>query len=561
MRSHRRRRSSIGERARAGARATVRALGIVTLLLSVPAWGDHPTAHAERLVEQWRIAEAVHEAAPLLQSRRDDPEVIALDANLRFLEGDYGGAAARYQEAIDRVEGQAGRNRLLQGPSARLGISVDEWRAGRELAVATAETTRGFVEERSPGGHFVIRHAPGRDALLVPYAAEALEAAYKEIGEHDFGDAPTEPVRVEIFPEVADLAKVSTLTLKEIETSGTIALCKFNRLMIVSPRALARGYPWLDTLAHEYTHFVVSRSSYNTVPIWFHEGLAKFEERRWRVADDAGLTPTMEHLLATALGKGRRLITFDEMYPSMAKLPSQADTALAFAEVFSVVEYLHERQGWQGVRAVVARMRDGKGDAGAVAEVLGEGFEEFVRGWKAWLKVKKLRTHPGLVPSSLKFVKARGDGAKKEDEDDSQEITEKRAQGFARLGGMLRKAGRLGPATVEYGKAEALVGAGHPAVANKLARTWLELGDPDKAIAAAEPSAALNPDLAAPVALLGEAYLKKGNRDKAAGYFEAAIRINPFDPSPHCGLGEIWAGKGDPRATREVAACRELSAP
>jgi hypothetical protein len=50
------------------------------------------------------------------------------------------------------------------------------------------------------------------------------------------------------------------------------------------------GYPWLDTLAHEYTHFIVSRVSHNTVPIWFHEGLAKFEERRWRVAQSGGST-------------------------------------------------------------------------------------------------------------------------------------------------------------------------------------------------------------------------------------------------------------------------------
>src|SRR5262249_29214924 len=157
--------------------------------------------------------------------------------------------------------------------------------------------------------------------------------------------------------EVADLAKVSTLTRREIETSGTIALCKFNRLMIVSPRALARGYPWLDTLAHEYTHFVVSRVSANTVPIWLHEGLAQVEEQEWRAPGPPPLTPMMEHLLATALGKGRRLITFEEMYPSMAKLPSQADTALAFAEVFTVVEYLNERVGAAGIAQLIRRLR------------------------------------------------------------------------------------------------------------------------------------------------------------------------------------------------------------
>src|SRR6202011_3245409 len=114
---------------------------------------------------------------------------------------------------------------------------------------------------------FVVWYAPGKDSLLASYALEALEKAWAALGD-DFGSRPSEPVRVEIYPEVSDLARVSPLTLKEIETSGTIALCKYNRLMIVSPRALVHGYPWLDTLAHEYTHFIVSRLSRNTVPIW-----------------------------------------------------------------------------------------------------------------------------------------------------------------------------------------------------------------------------------------------------------------------------------------------------
>src|SRR5262249_48280034 len=142
-------------------------------------------------------------------------------------------------------------------------------------------------------GHFVIRVPKGPDELLAPYALEALEAARAALAT-DFGWAPEGKVRVEVYADTAALAQVSTLTLKEIETSGTIALCKWNRLMIVSPRALVRGYAWLDTLNHEYTHFVVTVLSRNHVPIWLHEGIAKFEERRWRASAGGGLTPSME---------------------------------------------------------------------------------------------------------------------------------------------------------------------------------------------------------------------------------------------------------------------------
>src|SRR5690606_21850179 len=131
------------------------------------------------------------------------------------------------------------------------------------------------------------------------------------------------------------LANVSTLTVQEIETSGTIALCKFNRLMVTSPKALARGYSWLDTLAHELIHLVISEKSKNTVPIWLHEGLAKYSESLWRDGvPGLALDPASENLLASAVKKND-LVTFEQMHPSMAKLPSQEKTALAFAEVFT----------------------------------------------------------------------------------------------------------------------------------------------------------------------------------------------------------------------------------
>jgi tetratricopeptide (TPR) repeat protein len=495
--------------------------------------------HAHRLLSEWRIEEAEHEIEALVRARPHDPDVALVDGDLKFQRGDYDGAVARLREALEKHPGA--------------GDMGDELRALRDLAQATAEVTHGFEEQRSSQGHFIVRYAPGKDALIAPYALEALESAWSALGD-DFGDHPSasEPVRVEIYGDVGDLAKVSTLTLREIETSGTIALCKFNRLMIVSPRALIAGYPWLDTLNHEYTHFIVSRVSHNTVPIWLHEGLAKFEEHRWRAPGASGLTATMEHLLASGIAR-KHLITFEQMHPSMAKLPSQEDTALAFAEVYSVVEYLEQQVGWPGLRQIVAGLRAGKSDDAAVASVVGRDFDMFQRDWRAWLHGRKLRQRPGLIPTELKFKKGDQDAP-----EDASQIAEERGRKLARLGGLLRARHRLRAAAVEYEKAAALVGAGHPQVANPLARTWLELGDANRAIAAAQPMAELYPDLAAPAATLGEGYLKKGDYEKAAVHLEAALRISPFDPAIHCGLEKVFRQRGDQRAAREEAACRAL---
>jgi tetratricopeptide (TPR) repeat protein len=508
------------------------AAALLAALVVAP--GVARASSAERvyqLVEEQRIDEAAHELEPLLRKSAHDPEVAFAEADLLFHRGQYKRAAERFGEAAGKLRGEAGAE------AARL----------RELATATDAATKDDVVVR--GQHFVVYHAAGKDALLASYALAALERAYAALGE-DFGWRPSEPVRVEIYPEVADLARVSTLTLKEIETSGTIALCKFNRLMIVSPRALIAGYPWLDTLTHEYTHYVVTRVSRNGVPIWLHEGLAKFEERRWRGPSGGGLTPVMEHLLASGLAR-RHLITFAQMHPSMAKLPSQEDTALAFAEVYTVVEYLHEKSGWSGVRALIARMRDGK------------PLDDLERDWKTWLHGRKLKMRPGLLPSEteLRFRKAGAagaDSATEKSEDDSAKIGEERARKFARLGGMLRARHRLAAAAAEYEKAQTIVGAGHPSVANKLARTYLELGQLPKAITTAEAELELYPDQAAPHATLGDAWLRKGDAAKAAAGYLAALAINPFDPAVHCGLAKAFAATSDKRAAEEEESCRAL---
>ncbi len=504
-----------------------RALLLVLVTISGVARAASPD-HVYGLVEEQRIEEAAKELEPLVRARPHDPEVAFVDGDLALHRGEYARAAERFGDAM-KLRGRVG----------------DEAKQLRDLARATDETTKGYVALR--GKHFVVWHKPGKDDLLAPYALDALEKAMTALGD-DLGWQPKEPVRVEIYPEVADLARVSTLTLKEIETSGTIALCKYNRLMIVSPRALVAGYPWIDTLNHEFTHYVVTRISRNTVPIWLHEGIAKFEERRWRGPSGGGLTPVMEHLLATGIAH-KHMITFAEMHPSMAKLPSQEDTALAFAEVYTVVEFLHEKNGWAGLRALIKHFADGKPLA----------LDEVEASWKSWLHGKKLRMHPGLLPaeSELRFKKGAGKTTEAS-EDDSSRIGEERARKLARLGGMLRARHRLVAAATEYEKAQQIVGAGHPSVANKLARTYLELGDAQRAIAAAEPALELYPDQAGPNATLGEAWLRKGDNKKAAQYLEAALAINPFDPAVHCGLGQAWRALKDARADAEAAACQSL---
>src|SRR5207248_2251818 len=229
--------------------------------------------------------------------------------------------------------------------------------------------------------HFVLLTRPGKDSLLAPYALEALEKAYAALT-RGLGVAPAEKIRVEVYESAQALARVSPLTVAEIKASGTIALCKYNRLMITSPRALLRGYAWLDTLSHEFTHYLVTKKGRNTVPIWLQEGLAKFLETRWRGAPGQAVDESSTAVLARA-ARDKKLIPFAAMHPSIAKLPTQEMAALAFAEVEAAIKLLYQRGGQRALTELVAAMAGGSSDEAAVAQAYGKSFAQFEQDWRA----------------------------------------------------------------------------------------------------------------------------------------------------------------------------------
>jgi tetratricopeptide (TPR) repeat protein len=490
---------------------------------------------AARFLQSARIDDAKAILADLEKRAPDSVEVRWLEAELAFQTGDYAAVPKLLAKiSDDSVDGMVGQT--------------------RKLAASTLAVTETFAEQRSPKGHFIIRYAPGPDAAIAELAGEVLDKAWETIGT-DLGLSPTDPIRVEILGAPADLAKMSPLTEAEIETTGTIALSKYNKLMVVSPRATLFGYPWMDTLAHEYTHLLVARLSHDTVPVWLQEGLARFEQSRWRLAPQVQLSSTEQALLNTALRKGR-LITFDEMHPSMAKLPSQEAAALAYAEVYTLVGWMQQKVGYKGIRDLIAAQKDGKSAKRAVSDAMSLSWTAVESEWHSHLKAGDPKARAG---KGIKFSKGGTDS-----ENVGLEGLPARAKKFARLGGMLRARGMLEAAAAEYEKALAAAGPGdrgateQPFVAGKLARTLVELGKYDRAIELATPIAAADDHDATAAVTLGIARAARHQWPEAIAAYEMALRVSPFDPQTRCGLAEAYQQTGDARAARERSACDEL---
>lgn len=479
-------------------------------------------------------------ARPLvIEYARDNPgeaKALLLEMRMRFLENRFG-------DALELL------NAIRSTEDADI---LEEWRDFEDLVQSTWNATQNHRLFPSKDGSVVYHLEPGVDEVLLLYVEEAIAGA-REVYAEIFGVAPYPDIlHIHIYGKIETLAAVSSLKVSEIQNSGTIALCKYNRLMITSPRDLLYGYDWLDTLAHEYIHYVISKRNGNTVPIWIHEGLAKFFENRWREKRDGKMRPSSQDLLQSAL-KEKRLIPFESMSPSMAKLPTQNDTALAFAEVFTVMDFMKERVGLQGIRVMLDALKDGDSDREAMEAAMDLSFADFEKEWKTWLGKKSLLTVPTKYRSRLYFKN------RNQSTDDIQEIGEKKAQDFVYLGDLLRARDRLLAASKEYAKAVAIVGSSSPVIQAKLAATLLALKRPKEALEAVLPPLSFHPKYVLLRLHEGKAQLALEQYAEAAIALEKAVELNPFDREAHEHLLEAFTKLGDTAGvSREKEAIRIL---
>jgi tetratricopeptide (TPR) repeat protein len=501
-------------------RAAAALLCVALLAAAAPARAQEDLTAAlrravARLVDHEDVDGARAIVEPLRATRPDASPVKLVGGMLRFREQRYADALKLFADAGLTASG------------------VEE----ADLARNALELTKDHA--RAESDHFVVSYPKGKDEVLVPYLLEALEAQRAAMAA-DLGGVPDGKVTVEILDSPKQLARMSPLTEEEIKTSGTIALCKYNKLMVVSPKALVKGYDWLDTAAHEYVHWVLVRRAGDAVPIWMHEGIAKWAESRWRGAGGE-LSAASAALLRDALRRDE-LIPFAAMHPSMAKLPSQEAAALAFAQVAVAIEVLVEKGGTPAIAKAVDLAAAGKDPEGAVAGAAGTTFPRFLAEWREHIARRPL---PAGGQAELTKLQFRGDPKHGGAEDELAHLGDPKARGFARLGEIFRERGRMVAARVEYEKAIRRAGPGHPALTAKYAVAAIATGrhaDAEKALRAA---VRISPDYPALHVNLGRIYVKREDWASAKEALLLANRTDPMDPEIHAGLAAAHRGLGE----------------
>jgi tetratricopeptide (TPR) repeat protein len=477
-------------------------------------------------LESWDVEESWSEVKEALSKEPKDPQLLELASQIAFHRGDY-------QESLKLM---------------KLAMEVageDDTRRG--YALLTEETINVLVPfRRYETPHFVILLDEKQDGILMDYLTDALEKTY-QIMAQQYGFRPKEKVRVELFPDAKAFYLASTLSVRDIEVTGAVGLTKFNKLQFLSPKALVYGYRWLDAISHEYIHYLIVKLTSNKAPIWFHEGLAKYEETRWRNGPSY-LSPLYQTLLARAL-VDKKLIGFDRMEPSLVQLEKPEDVQLAYAQAASAIEFIIAKAGHEQLREIMKRMANAttRGASEAIREVLGLQFPEFEEKWREYLASKELKTVDGVVLHRYKVKEGRAD----EQRLDMEEIKSLVARSRAHLGDRLKERGRISAAVLEYRRAMAETRDSVP-IMDRLSSALIDLGRDEEALDILKRVKEISPDHPTPYTQLGQIYLKLKDFKKAREAFEDSIQINPFNPEAHLGMANAYEMLGDQSgATKE----------
>jgi tetratricopeptide (TPR) repeat protein len=433
--------------------------------------------------------------------------VTATASNERPLGGDLA-KAARARDAIVELDVKAGRE-ILKGADprdaalaierARLAIYEGDYdEAARilnraelvatqegaelvEIARGCARSMAGAVFVNDDERGVIVRLQDDDDRALAPLLAEVAVKVREQLIK-DLGVELPKPLHVDLVRDQFSLAAMTGLPEQAARTTGTVAVAKWGRVTMISPRATSQGYPWLDTLAHEMTHLALSRGTRDKAPLWLQEGVAKREETRWRIEEPGDDVPPIDAVAAVGIEKGLGR-SLDQLGPSIAMLPTAEQAQVAFAEVQSFVRYYIKERGDDALPDLVRRIRDGSGDGlveAAVKDASGLGFKEWDKKWRAAIAAEPHDLPPDLAPAS-EMPKIREVGRK------------------LRLGQLLHDRGRDKAAVIEHDKAHVMM-----------------------------------PFDASVRAFLGEALAASGERDKAA-----ALVAKPEDV--HGKFGRWWS--------------------
>lgn len=510
------------------------ALGLGVGILTSSIADPHQDRAFDQAIAQWQLPTAIAQ----LPIKARSPTHLRQKGILAFHRGDYASAIEALSAALPGLN-------ATQAPDVR--AMLDKAKAAHALF-------EGRPLHNSQDGRVHVIFSNPKDEVLAPYFFDAIKAASPKLV-RALGPLPSVPARFEFIQSPADLANITTLPLDAIYTTGTIGITKYHRVMMASPRITLTGYEWLDTAVHEYVHFLVSIRTFNRTPVWLHEGLAKFYEASWRSDSSPSISSTQAALLDAAFREDR-LITLEQMHPSIALLPSQAQAALAYAQVQTMIAFLQAKRGPGAIASVLSQVANGADAATAFGRSYKKGWDTFYADWKKATAKQVASMHKkAFVPQRFAQKNQNSSQLDLNPPDVFSRLESGQARKHARLATLLAQRGHGAQAISQFERALKAAPriSKDPKLARRLGELYLEQDRYALAYRFLSTAALEDPSDAYLATLQAQAALDMGRKELAQRAASRALAQNPMIPQLHCILSEL---SFDPaRRAHEEAHC------
>jgi hypothetical protein len=268
-----------------------------------------------------------------------------------------------------------------------------------ELAEGCARVVAGSKVITDEARGVWVRIQDDADESWVKWVIDVAARARDETATK-LGKALPRPLRIELVLDHASLSALTGLPLDAAETTGTVAIARWGRVSMLSPRSFAHGYPWQDTLAHEITHLLVTAATNDNAPLWLQEALAKRFENSWRPPRPLDGEPSPHETTLNAWRQGRA-VGVENLGASIALLPSPESARIAYAEVYDYLEFILKNSGLQTLRLLLHDLRELGPERVDDALVSTTGYTQKAWNlrWRVALSNEKSSTVPRVHPS------------------------------------------------------------------------------------------------------------------------------------------------------------------
>jgi tetratricopeptide (TPR) repeat protein len=272
-----------------------------------------------------------------LRAFPDDPELLYLLADVQERQGRTREAVETLRRLLARESGHARGRTLL----ARL---------EREQGVEG-----GYWSQESP--HFLVRYEGGGGIDVGRSVVDSLERAYESLG-RDLGVFPKERVQVGIYvtKTFAELGGIPPEFAEHV-----LGFYDFQKLRLRLSASQAGSIELERLVRHEYAHLLIHQATNGHAPRWLHEGLAQVVEPR-----------SAPRLVETDVALDRQQYTL----AGLERLFRSNAVGAAYQLSHVVCEFLVDRRGTAGIRALLGRLGQGEPMDQALKESLGVSVED-----------------------------------------------------------------------------------------------------------------------------------------------------------------------------------------